>query len=508
MKRILERPGLVFLLVFAWKLVLLLSTSQPIPANDGFFYDGPVVHLLNHGGYFNPSISQSRPISGTEFFSAYPPLYQLALLAWMRWGGTTVLSAMVFHLALFGAYQVTVLAIFRRLRIAAQHASIGGLFLLAITFDDRPDGLACLLGTLGVYAVVRMLEGARGWAWLAAGFSVLAMTASLQMGALYTAWVFLGMVAGWKYLRIPLPVLPLTTLVLLPPLLMAVVRFGFPRLWEGFLENVHGNASLTGLRAPQLGDLLKAARVLAAVFLLAATTLVTLKRYWQNLKWSPREIIFLSGLPISVSFIFACLTVVAANWVGVVNYFQPILVALFLTAVAARRPEFLRTRTFAVTVAALVGLASIRAIGLTTWGVACATDVSRAAALQRVGDELDTAPANSNVLLSTAYLYEADRHSGGNWIHEDYAPTCEAKETFPQALRRLHAAKLVLTQFDYFRRYRAVVDQLKAAGGVQITITNLARVRAPDSYAAWQQVLQHVAWAPVIVNLEWSPPSP
>jgi hypothetical protein len=109
MKRLLERPGLVFLLVFIWKAVLLLTVAQPVPSNDAFFYDGPVVHLLNHGGYFNHTIAQSRPFSGTEFFCAYPPLYQITLLGWMSIFGTSVLSAMWCHLVLFGGYALTVL---------------------------------------------------------------------------------------------------------------------------------------------------------------------------------------------------------------------------------------------------------------------------------------------------------------------------------------------------------------------------------------------------------------
>src|ERR1022692_1319437 len=128
MKRLLERPGMVFLLVFVWKTVLLLTVAQPVPSNDAFFYDGPVVHLLNHGGYFNPSIAQSRPFSGTEFFCAYPPLYQLSLLAWMSVFGTSVLSAMWCHLTLFGGYALVVLAIFRQLKISAGVANLAGLF--------------------------------------------------------------------------------------------------------------------------------------------------------------------------------------------------------------------------------------------------------------------------------------------------------------------------------------------------------------------------------------------
>jgi len=73
MNRLLDQPRLVFTLVFIWKVALLVFTSQPIPENDSYFYDGPVVHLLNQGGYFNPSITLARPISGSEIFSAYLP---------------------------------------------------------------------------------------------------------------------------------------------------------------------------------------------------------------------------------------------------------------------------------------------------------------------------------------------------------------------------------------------------------------------------------------------------
>src|ERR1043166_5243282 len=125
MNRLLERPSLIFTLVFVWKAALMLLSAQPIPSNDSIFYDGPVVHLLNQGGYFNPSISLARPISGSEVFSAYPPLYQLVLLVWMSVFGTSAASAMSLHLALFGCYALTVLAIFRQLSVPAACATLG-----------------------------------------------------------------------------------------------------------------------------------------------------------------------------------------------------------------------------------------------------------------------------------------------------------------------------------------------------------------------------------------------
>lgn len=497
---------MVFLLVLVWKAVLLLTVAQPIPANDAFFYDGPVVHLLNHGGYFNPAIAQSRPFSGTEFFCAYPPLYQLVLLTWMSVFGTSALAAMACHLALFGGYALAVLAIFRRLRVPANVTHLAGLFLLAITFDDRPDGLACLLGTLGVLALARWLTGARGGAWPAALLAVLAVCTSLQVGALYSFWIFLGFVAGGQGSRRRLPLGAVAAMILTPLVLVAGVRFGFPRLWAGFMENVHGNASLTGLRRPHLEEWLKAGRNLPAVFLMAGLLLATAagRRRLREIKsWSGGEILLAAGLVAGLSFTAACLLVVSANWVIVVNYFQPILVGLFLVAASEKFPGLLRARATQVCLALLVALVSVRAIGLTTWGVACSMKDSYAAARERVARELDSVPAGSNVLLSSAYLYEADRHAGGHWIHEDYAPLPAEGENYPLALRRLRPAKLILTQFDYYRRYQRVLEKLRAAGGVQITVTNLAQVRPPDSYASLRRVLQHVSWAPIIVDFTW-----
>src|SRR5262245_57456626 len=88
----------VFAAVFAWKVLLFLLSVQPIPANDSFFYDGAVVNFLLHGHYFNPALALALPISGSEVFSAYPPLYQFFLWLWMRLWGTSALAAMALHL--------------------------------------------------------------------------------------------------------------------------------------------------------------------------------------------------------------------------------------------------------------------------------------------------------------------------------------------------------------------------------------------------------------------------
>src|SRR6266478_2389912 len=146
MKPFFDRPGAVFALVFLWKLALLVFSAQPVPSNDSFFYDGPVVNFLLNGKYVNPSLALALPISGTEVFCAYPPLYQGALLGWMSLFGTTAISAMALQLVLFGFYMVVLLAIFRRLKLPVWAVHVAGLFLLLLTFHDRPDGLAQAFG--------------------------------------------------------------------------------------------------------------------------------------------------------------------------------------------------------------------------------------------------------------------------------------------------------------------------------------------------------------------------
>src|SRR5437667_9629454 len=110
LKRFVYQPGSVFALVYAWKIALFVLSAQPVPANDSFYFDGPVVNLLLHGKYVNPSIALAFPISGKEVFCGYPPLYQLLLLPWMFVFGTSALSSMLFHLVVFGCYLLVLLA--------------------------------------------------------------------------------------------------------------------------------------------------------------------------------------------------------------------------------------------------------------------------------------------------------------------------------------------------------------------------------------------------------------
>ena len=108
------------------------------------------------------------------------------------------------------------------------------------------------------------------------------------------------------------------------------------------------------------------------------------------------------------------------------------------------------------------------------------------------------------MVLSAAYLYEAAGHQEFRWIHSDWLGKAGKGEDDFKAMVSVKPVKLILTQFDYYRRYEPVLQQLKGRPGlVEFQVINTAKVPAPDSIRSLRKVVQHVSWAPVIVVLEW-----
>jgi hypothetical protein len=71
-------------------------------------------------------------------------------------------------------------------------------------------------------------------------------------------------------------------------------------------------------------------------------------------------------------------------------------------------------------------------------------------------------------------------------------------------LGELQPAKVLVTQFDYYRRFEPVVAQFRRErGDVAVRITNLARVQPPDAIPPMRKIVQHISWAPVIVEFLW-----
>lgn len=509
----------MFALVFGWKVALFLLSAQPVPSNDAFFYDGAVVHQLQHGGYFNPSIALSNPISGTQVFSAYPPLYQAALWLWMRVFGTSALAAMALHLALFGGYVLVLFQILKRLNMPVWCLHLAGIFLLLLTFQDRPDSLAHLFGMLAICSWVysrRIFNSEHPeprrarWHWLMALFSVLTLCTSLQIGCTYLFCLWAGMAATTLAGREPFPVGPMAMTLVAPAILVAVVKFCFPLWWSGFMENALQTPSFTGLRLPSFSsDILKVARTTPGVCLVAAF----LPWAWfsqhndiEHPEYARHEFVLIPALLGALGVVAACLFALTPNTVAIANYLQPLIVASYAAFCVTIFPgqRWVRWQVICLALAAVIG--STRAVGMSTWGLACASDVSYAQAVNRVDEELAKLPAGSKVVVSSAFLYEASKHGDLTLIHSDWLHPAKLSPPVTDwaALAALKPPKLILTEFDYYRQYEAILKHLTnepASSGIQVT--NTAKISPPDAYPRLQRVVQHISWAPVIVDLSW-----
>ena len=532
-KGIFARPGAIFAVIFLWKLALLVFAALPVPSNDSFFYDGPVVNLLLHGRYANPALAAALPISGGERFCAYPPVYQGVLWGWMALFGVSAVSAMTLHLLLFGGYLLVLLAIFRRLRAPGWAAVVGGAFLLVITFDDRPDSLAHVFGIAAVYAWVRSRRVGTpraAWTWAMSGCGILGLATSVQIGALYCLVLWSGVLAQSILGQGNFPLAPMAAMVAVPAGLVGLVAFGFPQVWAGFMEHARQTPSLTGWRWPRLGEVLKIVRngsgILAAAALLIwawrpgapsresgmapgtpaqASPSAALREEAAGDTWGLGLVSGAATLA-TLAMVGGSLFLLSPNSVLFVEPLQPLIVGGCLAWLAARPSGRARVRAQVCLFAGLAALGSIRAIGMTTWGVACAADAGYPSALRCVRAQLNDSAPGTTVVLSSAYLYEAARYQGVRWIHSDWMEPAQRHR--PPAdwdgLLALKPATLILTQFDYYRRYEPLLAQLKTHPALaELQIVNTARLRAPDSIRPLQQVLQHISWAPVVVKVSW-----
>lgn len=521
----------LFALVFAWKAALVICCALPVPSNDSFFYDGAVVHFLEQGRYFNPSIRLALPISGSEVFSAYPPLYQAALLVWMWCWGTSAFAAMMFHLLLFGGYMLVLMALFKSLRVAPWPAAMGALFLFAITFNDRPDSLAHLLGLLSIYFWVRAAPAKLeldidvagryvlsrgGFAWLAAIASLLTFMTSLQVGVVYLLAMFVGWAAlGPSRLR-EFPIGPAIAALCLPALFAGGIAFGAPRLWQGFLEHAGQTPSFTGLRLPAIEDVLKLTRNLPGLLFVACSIPFGFRKCWAEVLagTTPARLLLATTLA-SLAIAGGAMVALTPNALTFAMYLQPLAVALWLS-IWGPSPKGLRWQFLAFTCLALI--AAIRAIGISTWGVALAVNCGYEPALRIVHSELKDRPPGSAVVLSSAYLYEAYRRREFEAFHSDWMRPGDRNlsnaDSDWNGLLTLRPSRILLTPFDYYRRYEPTIRNLQQhpeLGTVRVIVHG--SLHPPDASPWFRRVVQHLSWAPVVIRVDWvresaAPPEP
>jgi len=503
MWRIARIPGITFGLFLVWKLVLLVTTSQPIPFCDAFFYDGPVVNFLLHGKYCNPSLAAALPISGTELYATYPPLHQLALLIWMSVFGTSALSAMWYQFLLLVGFTVVTYSTLKMLLASRAALNWAGLFCFGITFHERADLLAYLMGGLAIWSCVRArCNAAPRWFWAAAGFAVLSLCSSLQIGGIHLVLLALLLVGDAVLTRRKIPLLPCFASVGVIVALIAFAVVCCPRFWAGFQEHLKATPTVTGVRTPRIFDALKIGRALAGVWVVTAALawLALTGKLRQALRESYPALLTICAVLTLIMLAGSCLILFFSDMIRMAVYMQPLVVGAFFIACGnAAFPVWPRralTTLFAVAV--LVG--SLRAIGMSTVGVQCARDVSRTKATTMIRQELDSTVTGSTVLFSSAYLYDAAQRTNINWIHFGWTLPLGKSEGIAQ----LRPGKIVLTQFDYYWTFVPMMQELRRRPNPpEFKVRNTTGVVTPDANSKPSNPMKHLAWAPVFVDCTW-----
>jgi hypothetical protein len=230
------------------------------------------------------------------------------------------------------------------------------------------------------------------------------------------------------------------------------------------------------------------------------------------------ELLLFSTLVGSVAILGASLLIITPNSIGFTLYLQPLIVGLFLSSGCFLADDnsqrsalcrwFTRNRRLALACfVALAALTSIRAVGLSTWGLVCAWDFGYRDSQSTLKRELALCRADDAVVLSSAYLYTAARSKDLRWIHCDWLQPANRyqPEDDWEGLLRLRPAMLVLTQFDYYRRFQPVVTRLANQPDLaEVVVLDPARVRPPDAIPPLRRVVQHLSWAPVTVRINWT----
>ena len=520
MKLSWRNPFFILGLVVLWRVALLVFTAQPVPGNDAFFFDGPVSNWILHGHYYNSSLAEAFPISGRQVFSAYPPLYEAVLTPWMLIFGVSVVSAMAFHLTLIILSGFIAVAIVKKFFPTSTLYSFVPLLLLAVTFTDRPEDLAHVFGLISLWLLARKISGQDGWGTTLALTLTLWLTlyTSTVVGAFYFGAGFLTGAVAWLKQRKFCLFIPFFTAALLFVAVTFTIAKTEPLLWHGFLENARQTPMLVnGFHAPSPAEILKLIRS-APVFLLA---LFVLPWAWsrreqflltENGWWFLTVGIFLMGWLLLV----LSMVLISPNYVYYVVNAQILLAAGLIACLekvtaqagSPSRNPFLIHRLFISTLTVCVLLVSIRAIGMTTWGAACAWKNGYWQMHEQLRAELKPfADTDAPVIVSSAFLYSAFEFDVRRAIHSDWyydRASGPPGTTGYQVFLKLRPTKLVLTQFDYYRGFADLVRRLQQQPElVTVRMHDFAAVRPPDAIPSMSRVVQNISWAPIVVDLDW-----
>ena len=510
---------MVYGMVLLWRFLLLLTTAQPIPANDAFVADGGVVNWLLHGHYTNPCLSQAYPISSHIVFSLYPPGYQIPLLLWMSIFGTSALSSMWMHFIMFAVASFLVALILQSIFPVGPHYALAGLLFFGITWGDRPEDFAHLFGLSALLLLaLKMNKKVGGYAVELGLILLLFITiyTSPIPGALYFGTCFLVQLSAWVIARRKISLVAYVMVVLLFIATTLFIAKIYPILWQGFMENAaiqksENTSWIHTIHLPTVEALVKLLRK-APVFLVPIVCLPFMlkKRAWK-FAIAENDVAWLSLtigiLCMGTILIVTSLVFLSPNYMGYLQYLQIILGAGLLAYGVRFFSRVQRILNGGIVGCAL--LLSVRAVGMTTWGVACAHDVSYLKSREILRAELQPyVTSDRPVAISSAFLYAAAEFGVKNPIHSDWVWDWHIDGSTEAGLKgmvKMHPTKLVLTQFDYYRgMLTPIIEQLqKHPELVTVHVRDSATFKTPDSISSFQKVVQHISWAPIIVELEW-----
>jgi hypothetical protein len=417
---------------------------------------------------------------------------------------------MALHLALFAVSGFLALAIVEKFFPKTVGYGIVVLLFFGLTFDDRPDGLAYVFGLGALWLVAQQISEDRFCLGTAIGL-LLALLLGLYTSIIVGAYFF-----GVGFLACALAYLWRRNLYWFAPFIAAAVLFAIiafsiaglePRWWAGFMESARQQSVMsTGFHAPHRNDIFKLVRT-APVFLLGLAALPLLASRRKEI--FSRESVWLALVTgifvVGWVLLLVAVTLLAPTYVSYAIFTQIILAAGLLALAQTYFPE----RAFLLRAAVLgcVLLVSIRAAGMTTWGVACAWKNSYQSAQTTLRKELEPfVISDQTVLVSSAFLYGAADMGVKNAINCDwyFDHAHWTNNAQIEGLMRLQPPKMVLTQFDYYRSFVIPLEQLRQRPDlVEIRVRDLAAVPVPDANPSLQRVVQHISWAPVIVDLDW-----
>lgn len=497
-------------LVLAWRVALLVFTAQPIPANDAYIFDGGVANWLHGGRYVIPCMSVAYPISSGQIFSLYPPVYQLPLWLWMFVFGTSAPAAMAMHLIFFATAATLTVRICQEFFPKLNAVALPALLLFAINFNDRPEDLAHVFGLTSLLLVGRQISGTGSSRGRAAGIVValfLALYTSIIVGTFYFGAGFLACATAWCWgTRHWIYFLPYVVTTLLFAAVTATIARVEPLWWHGFLENATKQSAVGGFHLPHFLDLVKLVRN-TPVFLVTLGLLPWLLSRCRQLPADQRPWLYLTAGIFTMGWMLLLvnMTLLSPDYVFYVLFSQVLLATGLLALAKTFSPAanvWLRRLLWGC-----VLLVSVRAIGMSTWGAACAWKNSYAGAQTVLHREL-TPFVNSPapVVISSQFLYGAQIIGVTHPIHSDwyYDRALTAPDADWDGFLRLRPTRLLLGQFDYYRSYLPLLARLRQHPElVTVNVRDCAQVRPPDAIPALARVVQHISWAPVIVDLEW-----